>query len=316
MISTYPVRRSARGFTLIELLVVIAIIAILAAILFPVFAQARSKARQASGLSNIKQMGLAILMYTQDYDEKFPRAGWECQKAGDDKTMPAGSRNACAGTAWQNIVQPYVKNGGLVVSPGDGSGGANEDGGATIDGAFSILINDLLSHQPTTLNADGSFDVGNNQNHFSDGLSQAAVVAPSDCVMLAEGTCGWQKVLDGTQPAENTAWNGATNTLSKWMREQTISGMQTFQIAGSPHQSTGWGQRRVGNPWYNNGMNFCFSDGHAKWFKTSDSQGYAIMCGTLPWRKHLDPGQRGFTAAWQATACQTANIGGTLGNWD
>jgi prepilin-type N-terminal cleavage/methylation domain-containing protein/prepilin-type processing-associated H-X9-DG protein len=63
---------SKRGFTLIELLVVIAIIAILAAILFPVFAQAREKARQASCLSNMKQISVAALMYLQDYDERFP----------------------------------------------------------------------------------------------------------------------------------------------------------------------------------------------------------------------------------------------------
>jgi prepilin-type N-terminal cleavage/methylation domain-containing protein/prepilin-type processing-associated H-X9-DG protein len=61
-----------RGFTLIELLVVIAIIAILAAILFPVFARAREKARQSSCLNNLKQLGLASLQYAQDYDEKFP----------------------------------------------------------------------------------------------------------------------------------------------------------------------------------------------------------------------------------------------------
>ncbi|MCS6949969.1 MAG: DUF1559 domain-containing protein [bacterium] len=65
-----------RGFTLIELLVVIAIIAILAAILFPVFAQARAKARQAACISNMKQFGLAMLMYVQDYDEMFPRGSW------------------------------------------------------------------------------------------------------------------------------------------------------------------------------------------------------------------------------------------------
>lgn len=64
-----------KGFTLIELLVVIAIIAILAAILFPVFARAREKARQSSCLSNIRQLGLAIAMYTQDHDEITPQAG-------------------------------------------------------------------------------------------------------------------------------------------------------------------------------------------------------------------------------------------------
>src|SRR5690349_3905542 len=64
--------RVRRGFTLIELLVVIAIIAILAAILFPVFAQAREKARQSSCLSNMKQIGSALLMYVQDYDEVWP----------------------------------------------------------------------------------------------------------------------------------------------------------------------------------------------------------------------------------------------------
>src|SRR5436305_13117061 len=64
------------GFTLIELLVVIAIIAILAAILFPVFAQARAKARQISCASNVNQLIKACLMYTQDYDERFPHAGW------------------------------------------------------------------------------------------------------------------------------------------------------------------------------------------------------------------------------------------------
>src|SRR5438046_1091428 len=65
----FPMKRQRRAFTLIELLVVIAIIAILAAILFPVFAQARGKARQALCLSNVKQFALAFTMYAQDYDE-------------------------------------------------------------------------------------------------------------------------------------------------------------------------------------------------------------------------------------------------------
>ena len=67
--------RKRRGFTLIELLVVIAIIAILAAILFPVFAQAREKARQATCLSNLRQVDVATQMYMQDYDEAVPWAG-------------------------------------------------------------------------------------------------------------------------------------------------------------------------------------------------------------------------------------------------
>src|SRR6476659_6093790 len=85
-----------RGFTLIELLVVIAIIAILAAILFPVFAQARAKARQTSCTSNMKQVGLAILMYATDYDEQLP---W------------GASNGGATTTTWYDLVEPYVKVG-------------------------------------------------------------------------------------------------------------------------------------------------------------------------------------------------------------
>jgi prepilin-type N-terminal cleavage/methylation domain-containing protein/prepilin-type processing-associated H-X9-DG protein len=83
-----------RGFTLIELLVVIAIIAILAAILFPVFAKAREKARQTSCLSNLKQIALAIQMYTQDYDEIYPL----------EYNVPGNW------PLWEDELQPYIKN--------------------------------------------------------------------------------------------------------------------------------------------------------------------------------------------------------------
>ncbi len=99
-------RRSQGGFTLIELLVVIAIIAILAAILFPVFAQAREKARQTSCLSNLKQIGTAALMYTQDYDELTPR-NW-CGSLGFEATTAPG--DIPNRYKWMDALQPYVKN--------------------------------------------------------------------------------------------------------------------------------------------------------------------------------------------------------------
>jgi len=93
------------GFTLIELLVVIAIIAILAAILFPVFAQAREKARQTTCISNQKQIGLGILQYLQDYDETYPQST-------DGNYVQ-----------WYNMIQPYIKNGDLFNGQSYGAGG-------------------------------------------------------------------------------------------------------------------------------------------------------------------------------------------------
>ena len=103
-----------RGFTLIELLVVIAIIAILAAILFPVFARAREKARQASCLSNIKQMTLSLMMYVQDYDERYMHSGYVIPG------MPQGSEgvNVCW---WRFLLHPYVKNWQIYLCPSSGT---------------------------------------------------------------------------------------------------------------------------------------------------------------------------------------------------
>jgi prepilin-type N-terminal cleavage/methylation domain-containing protein/prepilin-type processing-associated H-X9-DG protein len=89
------------GFTLIELLVVIAIIAILAAILFPVFAQAREKARQTACISNFKQIGLAVLQYNQDNDEYYPPS----------EVSTSGQGNFTTGYDWTYVVNPYIKNG-------------------------------------------------------------------------------------------------------------------------------------------------------------------------------------------------------------
>ncbi len=104
-------KRDVKGFTLIELLVVIAIIAILAAILMPVFAQAREKARAASCISNVKQMGLAAVMYAQDYDETYPGM-WQWSPcaiwAHSPYLYPPGWTMTTAEQACQTC--PYVKN--------------------------------------------------------------------------------------------------------------------------------------------------------------------------------------------------------------
>ena len=113
-------RRSRGGFTLIELLVVIAIIAILAAILFPVFAQARAKARQISCMSNTRQMGTALTMYVSDYDETNVMNGY-----------------LGGGPQWPDLLQPYIKNDQLLICPSANQGKFNpsyNSGGRDYDG--------------------------------------------------------------------------------------------------------------------------------------------------------------------------------------
>jgi prepilin-type N-terminal cleavage/methylation domain-containing protein/prepilin-type processing-associated H-X9-DG protein len=132
-----PARQRTRAaFTLIELLVVIAIIAILAAILFPVFAQARESARQSSCLSNQKQCGTGFLMYLQDYDEVFPSV---------DGTIPDMNGNPATGNwleirYWPVLLFPYTKNMQIVFCP---SGTGEGDVPKVIDPANTKTIREM-----------------------------------------------------------------------------------------------------------------------------------------------------------------------------
>lgn len=156
------------GFTLIELLVVVAIIGILAAILFPVFARARENARRASCLSNLKQLGLATMQYTQDYDEKYPNVwtGWSVDNV------------------WLGALQPYVKNTGIYFCTSDTA--IDDDSSASSNGA--TLTNRSVfwwvNHVSYGWNVSGLSQIDGSGNFT--GISIAALDNASEIVMMAD----------------------------------------------------------------------------------------------------------------------------------
>lgn len=150
-----------RGFTLIELLIVIAIIAILAAILFPVFARARENARRASCLSNIKNMGLAMMQYAQDYDERLPRTvtcGSSMLETGKTTSNTSTCPTGYYTHLWQHSVYPYVKSPQAYLCP---SSTTNWDGSST--GRMPFGYNNILN-----------------------GTHLAAILTPATTIMLAD----------------------------------------------------------------------------------------------------------------------------------
>ncbi len=159
MVSDNNIRR---GFTLIELLVVIAIIAILAAILFPVFSRARENARRASCMSNVRQLGLGFMQYTQDYDERYPK--FVSASAGDvEERWPAGD---VFFSNWILRVYPYVKNYQVFNCPSD----------------------DAVVWRGRGSNASAVVSYGANQTmlNVTEPLSIAAVVKPAETLLLAD----------------------------------------------------------------------------------------------------------------------------------
>jgi prepilin-type N-terminal cleavage/methylation domain-containing protein len=204
----HPMHRShpKRGFTLIELLVVIAIIAILAAILFPVFARAREQARKTTCLSNLKQIGTSMMMYVQDYDETFP---WLMQDGRNNNNATGLSRqmtnagvtpnlNDIRGLFMDYTLQPYVKNMGLFGCPTlrpstpilDASGlPMNQFGsygyswggiGATPSPRMTPLELFLRLVGPSL---GAPYNDNNPQNHFIAGQTLAAVGTPTKSVV-------------------------------------------------------------------------------------------------------------------------------------
>jgi prepilin-type N-terminal cleavage/methylation domain-containing protein/prepilin-type processing-associated H-X9-DG protein len=189
-------RAVTRGFTLIELLVVIAIIAILAAILFPVFAQAREQARRTSCLSNLRQLGTAVAMYTQDYDETLP-------------TVYSGG-GTCSHAEYVEIY-PYLKNLQILACPDGGTSGDTLPGCAVAAGEIPagspgfhthygynwgpLIYAGGGLHGPVTAAPSG---VGS----YQSGLALAAIVAPADVVVYGDSydtyrpTIGFEWMLD------------------------------------------------------------------------------------------------------------------------
>jgi prepilin-type N-terminal cleavage/methylation domain-containing protein/prepilin-type processing-associated H-X9-DG protein len=172
-----------RGFTLIELLVVIAIIAILAAILFPVFARAREKARQTSCLSNLKQLALGQLMYVQDYDEMFGFFN-TCWADTHPEDQP-----------WWVVIVPYVKNGQVFVCPSEPSWGP--------------FVN---YHNSQSVEKFPGYAENNNITCRQWGLPLAKISRPSELVMLG----------DSCHPQTGAAWAYANpNAPGNWSTSPT-----------------------------------------------------------------------------------------------
>lgn len=179
-------RRRGRAFTLIELLVVIAIIAILAAILFPVFARAREAARKSSCQSNLKQIGLAFNMYRQDYDEMMPRSD-----APNDSTCI----NTLARTGWRgwvaNVLIPYIKNQQLFRCP-SATGGYRTDGGfcgtpPPVAVQNSMVVTNYAYNYLGVQNGTGNTGNAMPGAEFKD----AAVVRPAELAIMWDSNNPW-----------------------------------------------------------------------------------------------------------------------------
>jgi len=215
---------SKSGFTLIELLVVIAIIAILAAILFPVFAQAREKARQSTCLSNCKQIGLGIQMYVDDYDECLPFA-WYSGGIGSTSSMPGQNfytTNWWYGgpwkwDTWMDAVYPYIKNSKIFECP-------------SRRGTAGYATNTHIMKP---------------QNPNTTSVSLTTISKPAQIVFSCDALIYKADV------------NGATQSITL-----TVTGPNFINANANAYQGNSEKVTR-----HNDGINYTFADGHAKYYK-------------------------------------------------
>ena len=219
------------AFTLIELLVVIAIIAILAAILFPVFARARENARRSSCQSNLKQIGLGIIQYGQDYDEKYPLI----------ETTPVPGPYG-----WAGATQPYVKSDQIYQCPSE----LNDPGsfGIGAAGYTDYQYNRMLN---TTSGSPAS------------GVALSSVAQASQTVMALDGVTSEGRA--NTAGCGFALFNIAGGPTFSGSGSCPLTGSQGQAALSKGGSLTGpQPYRHLG------GVNYLFADGHVKWIKTSD----------------------------------------------